>query len=607
MPREAIPDPVTASLDVQVTCAVEAACGGDLDDTDWAYSQICLDRDQIFDAVYAQCPTSQLNGEGDVSITGSLTFAGGMATHTATITGTGVFKVPNECHACDCKGMQEIFLENGAPVNTFCYEDCEPDLSCRCLVDFEVEISEQASYEVAGNTLTLGSGAQYDYCASSSSLSLGPQGANPALPGTVTLIPFERTKTPEICDGVDNDKNGVIDDDPAECPTVECLTRGVCAGVVQRCSNAWYCDYGDVPREAGEETICDGLDNDCDGEVDDGLVGCVEICDGLDNDNDGTIDDSPEGSPCSALLGVCASGITSACLGEEGWRCGAVSQAYESGEASCDALDNDCDGLVDEGCSCATGTSKMFVVDWGGMPQLLQADLDGGNAAPVALLSGAALTKVAVDSKTNKLYYGDANNQILRANLDGSSPEVLWTGQSQTWDIDISTRILLGECNTSNVCRLTLPTGYGTLVQSAAVAGLDIDPVNRAVYWSDHGSTFTHSILRANLDGSNVTGIFESAFSPLTLEVDPAGQKIYWPDANGIHEMGLDGSNEQLFLSLPSSYTYDMEIDDKGGKLYFTDVNAKEVRRVNLDGTGYEPLLDNLGYPVSIALYVCAP
>ena len=74
-----------------------------------------------------------------------------------------------------------------------------------------------------------------------------------------------------------------------ECPA-PCNTQGVCAQVEVRCSgrSGWTCKYTSPARETGEETICDKLDNDCDGFVDEGIVGCTEICNGLDDDGNGS-------------------------------------------------------------------------------------------------------------------------------------------------------------------------------------------------------------------------------------------------------------------------------------------------------------------------------
>jgi hypothetical protein len=334
-------------------------------------------------------------------------------------------------------------------------------------------------------------------------------------------------------------------------------------------------------------------------------VGCFEKCDGLDNDNDGTVDDAPQGSPCNASLGVCATGATSACLGAAGWRCDFASSDYQAGETSCDGKDNDCDGVVDEGCGCSLGKSKLFVVHWGQTPELIMADLDGQNAAPVPALSGFALSQVVVDSKNDKLYFSDGSDKIQRSNLDGSNIEVLWTGKAQTWDVNLANGLLIGECNTANVCQLTSANQYTQIVQPASVAWLKVDPMNRFVWWSDYGKGVSYHIIRAGLDGSNPTPVVTDAQAALTLAVDPWGQKVYWPNALGIHEAHLDGSNQKLFLSLPSSYTYSMAVDPIGDKLYFTDFNASEVRRVGLDGKGYEPLLKNVTYPVGISLYLC--
>jgi len=102
---------------------------------------------------------------------------------------------------------------------------------------------------------------------------------------------------------------------------------------------------------------CNGLDDDCDGRVDEGVAnecgGCggpaEEICNGLDDDCDGELDEDlvpPADIECLSL-GVCARGAP-ACLGAEGFGC-EYPATYEVQEISCDFRDNDCDGINDEG------------------------------------------------------------------------------------------------------------------------------------------------------------------------------------------------------------------------------------------------------------------
>jgi hypothetical protein len=606
-PRDELPEPLVTTLQTQPVCAAPTGCGGELADTEWAYSQVCLEQRQIFEPIYDECPGAQLNGPADISVVGTLRILGNAATHTAAISGTGVFQIPNQCHSCGCQEYDDVLKQNGAGPNTYCYPDCYPDLSCRCLVDFEVAINQEGRYSTAEQTLTIG-GVAYDYCVTDQALTLNETASLRSLPGTATLIPAAATSTPEICDGLDNDKNGDVDDAPLDCPPAPCNDQGVCAEAQPVCVGAWSCDYAAVEHyEATSETTCDGLDNDCDGEVDEELTGCVEICDGLDNDNDGTIDDDPVGSPCLAKLGVCASGTTSTCLGEAGWRCDFDDTDYEADESTCgDAKDNDCDGQIDEGCGCPLGKSQLFVVQWGDNPELIRADLDGGNVQSIMALSDFVLTNIAVDSKNDQLYFGDGDDKLWRSNLDGSGMTQLWTGSSQTWAVNPSTGLLIGECNTSNICRLNAPNTATTLVQPASATWVNIDPVNQKVWWADHSAGYEWNFIHANFDGSSVGGIGEAQLSaPLNFELDPAGQKIYWQNGQAIFQVGMDGSNEQELVPLTASYVYDMAVDHNGGMLYYTEVNGSQVRRVGLDGLSDVQIIPNVSYGIAIDLYIC--
>ena len=142
----------------------------------------------------------------------------------------------------------------------------------------------------------------------------------------------------EACNGKDDDCDGAVDEDLIEqCYDGPTGTAGIgaCKAGTRKCSSGSWLGCKDQVGPSRE--TCNGLDDDCNGETDDGLA---RECFSGDKTKAGV-------GPCRSGKQHCRGGKWSGCEGE-------VLPVSES----CNGKDDDCDGLPDQGLQrpCYTGT-----------------------------------------------------------------------------------------------------------------------------------------------------------------------------------------------------------------------------------------------------------
>ena len=157
---------------------------------------------------------------------------------------------------------------------------------------------------------------------------------------------------------------------------IPCVTEGGYPGFKEKLCNKGQIQYTDCKSDCSEE-ICDLLDNDCDGDIDEGVKnacgGCgdapEEVCDYIDNNCDGQIDEGVANAcgTCGKAPEEICNGLDDDCDGQidEGQlnvcgKCGPLD------EELCDGVDNNCNGLIDEDligeCSTDCETNLQYCV-----------------------------------------------------------------------------------------------------------------------------------------------------------------------------------------------------------------------------------------------------
>ncbi|MCB9529117.1 MAG: hypothetical protein H6701_12185 [Myxococcales bacterium] len=274
--------------------------------------------------------------------------------------------------------------------------------------------------------------------------------------GALVCVGGPRRVGPERCNALDDDCDGTTDEgfdvgSPCQVGDGICQVdaRIACTG-----DGAAACD-AEARDDLRRDEACDGFDDDCDGTVDEDDAGgralteaCVDdredgecrrgertcvaaagsgaatwtpcasvvspedtdLCNGRDEDCDGTVDNGfAIGQPCDLALeggGLCVQRGAFACS-EDGLR----RECRPRPEQLCDGLDNNCDGVVDDGPACADAILRDCRVTLGWATRPIDSPSFTWGTCPGA-------PELAADLSCNSASAGDFGELQLGGDLD---------------------------------------------------------------------------------------------------------------------------------------------------------------------------------------------
>jgi hypothetical protein len=250
-----------------------------------------------------------------------------------------------------CIGATLLCLDAVGPETAT--DGCNEDSNCNGLLENQPDLDSDVHHcGSCGNDCTQGAPHAIWTCESGGCVFNGCEPGWHDTQGNQTCAYYCVPTGPEVCNQVDDDCDGQIDEDVVPPPNARVNICGV-SPAAQRpectsqvgvtCVNGvWQCAFpANVchPTCAAATEVCDALDNDCDGLLNENVSNFGRAC------------LSDEGLPAPGH-GACQTSGTYVCDGPSATRCTAVKASCATlpggCEERCDGIDNDCDGLVDE-------------------------------------------------------------------------------------------------------------------------------------------------------------------------------------------------------------------------------------------------------------------
>jgi len=366
---------------------------------------------------------------------------------------------------------------------------------------------------------------------------------------------------PELCNGFDDDCDGDVDEDPTDASTWYADADGdgyvVLADIVEACEapDGWAddslgedCNDSDPDMHPGAPEVCNDLDDDCDSEVDEGVLGVYWA----DVDDDGYGGDATV-EACEAPSGYLTTG------GED---CDDTNPAVNPGavEVCHNGIDDDCDGVA-PGCE-LTGSLQGSDAAFSLLGES-GSDYDGQFAAAGDFNGDGVADIVSAAPYSDALAFNSGHNHVvygpLAGAVAGADADLSYTGEAdrQYMGWDLIAGDLDGDGFDDVAHGATGAGDYGRVyVQYGSPSGLsDLSGAGATFDGSSYDDALGRGITMGDLDGSGAPELLFAASAIQTVyvftgavsgatDLSAAHATLHAPDADLLYGRGIDARGD---------------------------------------------------------------